>query len=215
MLFRSDGKTFAFASELKALARFHSSQLNPEAVRAYTELGYIPAPLAIFRSCHKLPPGHLLRFRDGVHVERWFHPEDGQPSSDTLSAQVQRATSLRLAPDTALALSGGVDSSVLAWELRESGIPAISVRVEGAVNEIPAASAVAQWCRLPHHIAELRSEDVPDLFERAVELYDEPFADSSSLPSLVLARAAAQSHRILITGEGGRSEEHTSELQSH
>jgi hypothetical protein len=71
-----DGRTLAFASELKALGPLHGRRLDPEALDCYLALGYVPAPLAIFRNCRKLPPGHLLRFKSGVHrVGRWWFPE--------------------------------------------------------------------------------------------------------------------------------------------
>ena len=64
------------ASELKALKSLHSAQLDPAAVDAYLALGYVPAPLAIFRNCHKLPAGHWLRFRAGqIEIHRWWFPE--------------------------------------------------------------------------------------------------------------------------------------------
>jgi len=75
-----DGATFAFASELKALTAVHSSRLDPAAVDAYLALGYVPAPLAIFRDCRKLPPGHLLRFRNrALDLRRWWFPERVAP----------------------------------------------------------------------------------------------------------------------------------------
>ena len=70
LVYFCDGRSLAFASELKALRGFHGGSMEPLAVDAYLALGYVPAPLAIFRGCQKLEPGHLLRFEKGREPRR-------------------------------------------------------------------------------------------------------------------------------------------------
>jgi asparagine synthase (glutamine-hydrolysing) len=146
-----DGATLAFASELKALESFHARRLDPTAVDAYLALGYVPAPLAIFAQCRKLPAGHLIRFQaaTGEFVGSITGPERGPAPApqrwgfsertpavrdlagpclraglmDELRSQVGNAVRLRLHADVpvALSLSGGVDSSVIAAECARQG----------------------------------------------------------------------------------------------
>ncbi len=185
-----NGATLAFASELKALAGFHGARLDPAAVDAYLALGYVPAPLAIFRDCHKLPAGHLLRFRAGrIEIRRWWLPEgamrplaspEGTPSllvrpegCSTLREVLADAVRWRLRADVpvALALSGGVDSSIIAAESVDAGAR-------------PEAFTVVFDGMLPHHgqganvtiedavtLAELIAEEWADL-DTALDEYE-------------------------------------------
>lgn len=211
-----DGTTFAFASELKALAGLHAARLDAAAADAYLALGYVPAPLAIFRDCRKLPAGHLLRLRGGrIEIQRWWRPEAAQNSGGSadlvqgLRLCLADAVRLRLHADVpvALALSGGVDSSILAAECAESGAApdAFTVVFDGDAGELPAARSVAQHLKLRHRVIEVRGESAARQMEQAAAHYDEPFADSSALPTLALARAIAQQggYKVVLTGDGG------------
>jgi asparagine synthase (glutamine-hydrolysing) len=207
--------TFAFASELKALARLHSSLLDPVAVDAYLALGYVPAPLAIFRNCRKLPPGHLLRYRAGhVEIRRWWFPERVIPPSprstgveEELRELTADAVRLRLCADVpvALSLSGGVDSSVLAAECRAQtdSLDAFTVAFDGDQTDLPHARAVARHLNLRHHVIEIPSQGAAQQLDLAAAHYDEPFADSSALPCLALASALAGSYKVVLNGDGG------------
>jgi asparagine synthase (glutamine-hydrolysing) len=196
------GRTLAFASELKALEPFHGRRLDAAALDTYLALGYVPAPLAIFRQCQKLPPGHLLRFREGsLSVTRWWFPE---------AAPRQRladAVRLRLRADVpvALYLSGGVDSSVIAAECVSQGArpEAFTVRFDGDEIDLPYARQVAQVLELPHHVLETRAGQMAVDFERLLWHYDEPFADSSAVPCFALARAMGGRYKVVLNGDGG------------
>jgi asparagine synthase (glutamine-hydrolysing) len=216
-----DGSVLAFASELKALAGLHSSRLDAAAVDAYLALGYVPAPLAIFRGCHKLPPGHLLRLRAGrINVSRWWFPEEAAPLSPRgaqadrareLRSLIADAVRLRLRADVpvALALSGGVDSSVIAAECAGQGaaLDCFTVDFDGDLTDLPHARVVARHLKLRHHVIELGGEDPSRAATRQLDLatahYDEPFADSSALPSLALASALAGCYKVILNGDGG------------
>jgi asparagine synthase (glutamine-hydrolysing) len=211
-----DGVTFAFASELKALAGLHPARLDAAAVDAYLALGYVPAPLAIFRDCRKLPPGHLLKLRDRtLEVRRWWFPERVAPAParersqriEELRALMQDSVRLRLRADVpvALCLSGGVDSSVIAAECVRQGVSldAFTVALDGDSQDLAHARLVAQALRLNHHVIEARAESVASQLEAAAAHYDEPFADSSALPSLTLARALAGRYKVVLNGDGG------------
>jgi asparagine synthase (glutamine-hydrolysing) len=213
-----DGETFAFSSELKALAPFHSRRLDPAAVDAYLALGYVPAPLAIFRDCHKLPGGHLLRFRAGqIVTRRWWFPERVIPPAlpraipeHELRTLVADSVALRLRADVpvALALSGGVDSSVVASECAEqrTSLDAFTIVFDGDEAELPYARLAARHLGLRHRVIEVRGDSAASQLNLAASHYDEPFADSSVIPTIALARAIAgepTAHKVILTGDGG------------
>ena len=214
-----DGATFAFASELKALAALHSSRLDAAAVDVYFALGYIPAPLAIFRNSRKLSAGCLLRFRDGaVEVRRWWFPERANQESTTplwsrddpgrqLRTLVRDAARLRLRADVpvALSLSGGIDSSIIACECAAQGASpeAFTVALDGDSADLPFARLAAKHLGLRHRVIEIRGGAVPGQLDFAIGCYDEPFADSSALPLLELARALGRRYKVILTGDGG------------
>ena len=209
-----DGQTLAFASEMKALRGFHGGSMEPLAVDAYLALGYVPAPLAIFRGCRKLEPGQLLRMRRGSEprVSRWWHPGPKEVSMDGpidrqagLRKQMASAVRQRLRADVpvALSLSGGVDSSVIAAEcVRQGASPeTFTVQFEGESGDVDAAREVARHLNLRHQV--LEEGGAGPGVERMVRHYDEPFADSSAIPSLALAQALAGRYKVVLNGDGG------------
>ncbi len=209
-------RTLAFASELKALAAFHDRRLDSQAVDAYLALGYIPAPLAIFRGCRKLPPGHLLRFKDGdCQVRRWWRPELASPGNERtqperlerLRSMVADAVRLRLRADVPLAifLSGGVDSSVIAAECARQGskVEAFTADFGGGHPDLAHAVRVAEHLGLRHEVLRIDPNQALAGFERLLWHYDEPFADSSSIPTFALAGALEGRYKVVLNGEGG------------
>jgi asparagine synthase (glutamine-hydrolysing) len=216
LVYFRDGHTLAFASELKALEPFHGRRLDAAALDTYLALGYVPAPLAIFRGCAKLAPGHLLRFWKGaLRVTRWWFPEAAPPPQEksrmermaTLRERLADAVRLRLHADVpiALYLSGGVDSSVIAAEcVRQGAHPeAFTVRFDGDEIDLPYARQVAQVLQLPHHVLDAHAGQLALDFERLLWHYDEPFADSSAVPCFALARAIGGRYKVVLNGDGG------------
>ena len=211
-----NGSTFAFASELQALRNLHDSRLDPEAVDAYLALGYVPAPLAIFHGCRKLPAGHRLRFHNGsLEVRRWWFPERvtdapapaGAARREELRALVAGAVRLRLRADVpvALCLSGGVDSSVVAAECVREGrrLDAFTVTFGRDSADLPYARAVARKLGLKHEVIAAPADTAERQLEAAIQHYDEPFADSSALPALALARVLGGRYKVILNGDGG------------
>jgi asparagine synthase (glutamine-hydrolysing) len=206
----------AFSSELKALAPFHDRRLDPQAVDAYLALGYIPAPLAIFRGCRKLEPGHLLRLKDGrADVRRWWSPENAAPGEKRTRAErvehlrslVAEAVRMRLRADVPVAifLSGGVDSSVVAaaCAIQGSKLAAFTADFGGGHPDLPYAARVAAHLGLRHEVLRIDASEALAGFRQLLWHYDEPFADSSAIPSFALARALAGRYKVVLNGEGG------------
>ena len=216
LVYFHDRETLAFASEMKALRGFHDRKLNPLALDSYLALGYVPAPLAIFRGCQKLGAGEMLRMKPGgtPRVSRWWNAEPAEVcESGTLDRRailrerVGEAVFQRLRADVpvALSLSGGVDSSVIAAEcVRQGAAPeAFTMRFEEESGDVEAGGAVARHFGLRHHVLEAGEAGDALGIERLWRHYDEPFADSSAIPSLALARALAGRYKVILNGDGG------------
>ena len=213
--------TLIFGSELKSL-REHPEfrgEISVEALDAYLTFGYVPDPLTIFRDVHKLPPGCHLTLKDGrVSVEQYWdfpyeHEQQNPARSEAdcleeLRALLDEAVRLRLEADVPLGafLSGGVDSSaVVGLMTRHMSQPVKTFSIgfhEDSYNELKYARIAAQQFGTDHHELIV----TPDICEKVDELvwhFDEPFADSSALPTYVVSKLARQHVKVVLSGDGG------------
>jgi asparagine synthase (glutamine-hydrolysing) len=213
--------TLSFASELKALLEQpgFSREIDPRAVSAFLAFNSIPAPLTIFAEARKLPPGTLLRWRDGeVSQRRYARPEPVPAEQARRGPAGALATELRetlrdsvrahLVADVPVGvlLSGGVDSAGLtalaAGEAGE-GVKTFSVGFEEAsFDELDRARLVARRYATDHHEIVLRPDAV-ELLPKLVAAFDEPFGDSSALPTYLVSELAAGEVKVALSGEGG------------
>jgi asparagine synthase (glutamine-hydrolysing) len=216
LVYFENGRALAFASELKALRDFHGSYLDRTALEVYMALGYVPAPLAIFRNVRKLPAGYWLRWKDGhSKLERWWFPERVRPvisgtpagKKEEVRCLIADAVRLRLRSDVpvALALSGGIDSTVIAAEAARQGVrvDAFTMVAEGDETDLQYARRAAQQYDLRHEVLRSRAASVAERVLDAAGHFDEPFADSSALSSLELARALEGRYKVVLNGDGG------------
>ncbi|HEX8121478.1 MAG TPA: asparagine synthase (glutamine-hydrolyzing) [Solirubrobacteraceae bacterium] len=221
LYWRLVGGRLSFASELKALAvqPGFSREIDPDALEAYLALNWIPGPLTIYREAHKLLPGRVLVVEDGKHrIERYARPAPAQRSDLRCESFAELAEELRerlrdsvrahLVADVPVGvlLSGGVDSAALtALAAGEVTGPlqtfSIGFDVEG-YNELDRARLTAQRYATDHHELVVRP-DAADLLPKVVAAYDEPFADSSALPTYLVNQLAAQHVKVALAGEGG------------
>lgn len=209
----------AFGSELKSLKQLPDfpSELDPSALADYLSLGYVPEPGCIYAGVSKLPPGHLLTWTraGGTHVERYWSPLAVTPEAmapDEAMAGIREhlaeAVRYRLIADVPLGafLSGGIDSTAVVAEMaRQMDRPVKTFSIgfrEPDFNEAPHAAAVASALGTEH--TELVVDpDVDELFEDIVAAFDEPFADSSAVPTLLVSRLAAAHVKVVLSGDGG------------
>ncbi len=209
----------AFASELKALRAGVGGLggLDRHALHAYLRFGFVPEGECILPGVHKLPPGSLLSYgiADGRVTQRrwaswsWEVDEalDGDGALDILDEELAEAVRLRLRADVPVAvfLSGGLDSGMVAALAARTGTPvrALTVSMDGAPDELPLARATAArtGCRLE----EVRVEAATGLRLLPVlaEIFDEPLADASAIPTLLVARAARERATVVLNGDGG------------
>ncbi len=212
------GGTLVFGSELKSLLEHPEveREIHPDAVDAYFTLGYVPDPLSIFRNVHKLPPGNHLTFVDGrVDVkEYWdftFVPEAPRREEDYLEELrhlLDESVRLRLIADVPLGafLSGGIDSStVVALMARHMGQPVKTFSIgfhEDSYNELEYARLTAKKFGTNHHEFFVTPE-ICDVVDELVWHFDEPFADSSAIPTYVVSKLAREHVTVALSGDGG------------
>ena len=213
------GNGIVFGSELKALLAHGSvaPRVDPAAIAWYLSLGYIPDPHAVFEGVFKLEPGHVLWWdaERGIRTERYWSPlvpENAGIDEAEAAAEIRRlleeSVRYRLIADVPLGafLSGGVDSSaVVATMARLMDRPVSTFSIgfaEPEYNEAPAAAAVARALGTDHHEL-IVGPDVDDLFERVVGAFDEPFADASAIPTLLVSALARRHVTVVLSGDGG------------
>ncbi len=207
-----------FASEMKALLcdPAVSIEILPEAVDAYFTLGYIPAPWTIYRDIFKLEPGHFLLWQAGRFQKQRYWQVDFTATNEryprhtvqTLQEILAEATRIRLISDVPLGafLSGGLDSSaVVAMMSRLQSKPVLANAIGfdyEAFNEMPYSRKVAEHCgaRLLEYVVKPELEDV---LPKLVWHFDEPFADSSAVPTYYVSKMARQNVTVVLSGDGG------------
>jgi asparagine synthase (glutamine-hydrolysing) len=210
--------TLVFGSELKSLLQHPDvrREISDEAVDAYLALGYVPDPLCIFRDIQKLPPGHLLTWRQKrVSVrEYWdFVYEAEEPRTDgeyreELLAALADAVRVRLVADVPLGafLSGGIDSStIVALMAQHSGKPVKTFSIgfrEDSHNELESARLIARRFGTDHHEF-IVTPQVCQSVDELVWHFDEPFADSSAIPTYAVAKLAREHVTVVLSGDGG------------
>ncbi|HZR22949.1 MAG TPA: asparagine synthase (glutamine-hydrolyzing) [Vicinamibacterales bacterium] len=208
-----------FGSEIKSLLEDPDvpRDWNPEALDAYLTLCYIPAPRTIYQNIWKLPAGHYLVAEHGrASVRRYWDltfTGDGDPSRereylDQLDALVTESVRLRLLSDVPLGafLSGGIDSSlVVAAMVNTSSSRVLTTSVgfdEQAFNELEYARTVAQHLGTEAH-EKIVKPDIVDLLPKLAWHLDEPFADSSAVPTYYVSKAAREHVTVALSGDGG------------
>jgi asparagine synthase (glutamine-hydrolysing) len=209
----------AFASELKALhaAGLTGGALDWEALDAYFQLGYVPAPASPFRNVRKLEPGHTLVWRrdGGVATRRyWSLPQERRPApadaEEEVRAALDESVAAHLVSDVPVAafLSGGLDSSAVVTSMALAGGPphAFTARYQGsgaaATDETALARSLATRYGAELTVVDIRPE-LRDIFEPIVRALDEPLADDSAVPTWLLSRAVASHYKVALTGIGG------------
>jgi asparagine synthase (glutamine-hydrolysing) len=216
-----DDGELVFGSELKAILEHPlvSRDVDPEAVEDYFCFGYVPDPRTIFRSVKKLGPGHHLVARRGhrpVLTRYWDVPlhlagtaqvtED--ETQNELRARLKEAVRLRLISDVPLGsfLSGGIDSSAVVAMMRELGTdPLLTCSIafqEPRYDESAYAKMVATAKHTDHRSEIIAASDY-GLLDRLMQIYDEPFADSSAIPTYRVCELARRHVTVALSGDGG------------
>lgn len=225
------GRTFLFGSELKAL-RAHPAfraQVSRDAVALYLRLGYIPYPYSIYQGIWKLPPGHILSLEVGAQptselpqTVRYWSADDVYANGaadpfrgseheaiDELDRLLRDSTRLRMIADVPLGafLSGGIDSStVVALMQAQSTRPVKTFTIgfrEREFDEASHAKAVAAHLATDHTELYVTAGEARDVIPKLPTLYDEPFGDSSQIPTYLLSALTRRHVTVSLSGDGG------------
>lgn len=224
------GKDFAFASELKALRALpgFDNAVDRDALALFTQACAVPSPFSIYKDIRKLAPGTVLTL-SFADVRRRHLPEPvaywsvalaasaglSQPVADEreglgqLELLLKQAVADQMVADVPLGafLSGGVDSStVVALMQSQSNRPVQTFTVgfdEAGFDEAPYAAAVARHLGTEHHEVRMSPRDAQDVITRLPVIYDEPFADSSQIPTFLVSTVARRKVTVALSGDGG------------
>jgi len=214
---------FLFASELKALMAFKGfpRSIDPDAVPLFLHYQYVPAPRTIFRDTYKLLPGHCLIYNgENLKTHAYWELPPLNPGEEVFEANEEElldaldqvlgdAVSCRLISDVPLGalLSGGIDSSLVVALIQKAGrgpVRTFSVGFnEPGYDEAPWAAKVAEHLGADHTAFYVTSREALDLIPRLPEIYDEPFADASAIPTCLVSRLARSQVTVALSGDGG------------
>lgn len=212
--------TFVFASEIKGLFAFGIPRvLNEEVLDAYLCFGYVPAPYSMFKGIQKLPPGHFLLVENGqVRTKTYWDvnfPDESHARRDEdnilqeFESLFVDSVRLRMRSDVPFGafLSGGLDSSaVVATMSAHSREPVKTCTIgfdDPEFDERQLARLVAGKFHASHVERTVAPEDAEALMERVAWHFDEPFGDSSALPTYVVSKIARERVAVVLTGDGG------------
>jgi asparagine synthase (glutamine-hydrolysing) len=221
LYYRVAGGVLSFASELKALVRQpgFAGDVDLEALESYLAFNSVPGPMSIYRDVRKLEAGHVLEARDGkVSVRRFARPapvpasgvrrEPGATLAAELRERLRDSVRAHLESDVPVGvfLSGGIDSALLAALAAQESPGAVATFSIGfeerSFDELSRARMVAARYGTDHHELVLRP-DAAALLPEIAAAFDEPFADSSALPTYAVSKLASEHVKVAISGEGG------------
>lgn len=220
LVYRVDGQRISFASEMKALLTLPESDVprvvNPLAVDRYLTFGYVPHPQTILEGVYKLPPAHYAVWTRGkLTMERYWEPdwdhEVHRPVAEDVAALRETLTSAvreQMVADVPLGafLSGGIDSTIIVGLMQQfSSDPVRTFSIgfdDPAFDESPYAEMAAKHLGTEHHTFRLRPEAWSTI-SRLAHHFDEPFADSSALPTWLVAEETRKEVTVALTGDAG------------
>lgn len=216
----TDDGFLVFGSELKTLTAWPGFRrdMDDEAVEDYFAYGYVPEPRTIYKTALKMPPGHRLLIRRGQPVpapeEYWDVPFQAQPTMTLETAQAEfierfrEAVRIRMVAEVPLGafLSGGVDSSAVVAMmagLTDQPVKTCSIAFDDPkYDESQYALKVAERYRTDHHVNTVEADDI-SLVDELAHLYDEPYADSSAMPTYRVCQLARKDVTVALSGDGG------------
>ena len=215
-----ENNEFIFASELKAIKVLkHEKDINYNSIYAYLHLGYIPSNKTIYKNILKLKPGSYIEFSNNkIHETIYWNSKNEishntydnfNASKNKLKLLIEKSIKNRLISDVPIGtfLSGGTDSSLvsaIAQEVNGSPINTFSIGFEDAKhNESFYAKKVAQHLGTNHQEFILKEIDALNELESIMEHFDEPFADSSALPTMLVSKMARKHVTVCLSGDGG------------
>ncbi len=216
----TDAGNFVFGSELKVLLEQPSEisrEIDFSALDSYLTFGYIPEEFCIFKGVHKLAPGHFLFFKNGkIETKKYWDFDYSGVSEikteaeyiEVLREKIKESVKIRLISEVPLGafLSGGVDSSAIVGmmaQISDAPVKTFSIGFnEDTFNELKFARVAAKHFNTEHHEFIVTPELV-EIVDDLVGHFDEPFADSSALPTFMVSKMARSFVTVVLSGDGG------------
>ncbi|MDI1259396.1 asparagine synthase (glutamine-hydrolyzing) [Aquabacterium sp.] len=216
------GDSFLFSSELTSL-RGHphfASRISRTALSDYFKRGYVPAPQSIYEGIYKLPPGCCLTYKPadrvlGTPYRYWTiaqashgQDEEGATAIETIDARLRSAVQRQLIGDVPLGafLSGGIDSTLvvaLMQSLSPNPVNTFTIGfAQSKYNEANQAKRIATYLGTHHTELYINESELLSTIPRIADVYDEPFADASQVPTVLLCQLAKQHVTVALTGDG-------------
>lgn len=227
LFYYQDEKTFIFASELKVIKALVAEKLtvNPKAIPYFLHLGFIPEPLTIYNNTYKFPSAHSIQITTqtasfdniSTQIKPFWKLENVITSiiNSAITAKKQLHELLidsvekQLISDVPVGtfLSGGIDSSLvtaIAAKSLTKKIKTFSIAIDtGKSNEAIYAQQVAKHLATEHYEFQVKEKEILELVNNLLPTYDEPFADSSAFPTMIVSRLAKKHVTVALTGDGG------------
>lgn len=207
------------ASELKSILEVKDLNFSTSyrAVDMYLQYQFIPGPLTIFKEVKKLLPGHFIKYRGGsMSISRYWdisYDEKSELTDDEAASELYEllndSVGKRLVSDVPFGafLSGGIDSSAVVCSMSKilsQPVKTFSIGFEGSNNdELQYARKVARLYNTDHHEYIVKPPDVEEIIPKLVDSFDEPFADSSAIPTYVVSEMASRHVKMVLSGDGG------------
>ncbi len=218
-----DGKDFIFASELKPIMEYKKDlKINKDALYEFFQFGYISSNLSIFENCHKVPPGTYLTFKiqnskfkikEYWSIIPYFKKPKFTKSEEELVDELEKllidAFKYRMVSDVPVGvfLSGGIDSSIVTAILQKhyGNIHTFTIGFkEAKYNEANWAKKVASYLGTNHTEKYLSSDEAKEILKNFVNIYDEPFGDSSGIPTTLVSQVAKDNGvKVVLSADGG------------
>lgn len=215
---------FVFASELKPIMEypFFEKRVNKDTLASYLCNKYLQAPLCIFENTYKMVPGTILEYCDGkIEISNYWNVleqynryaldmvQDFDECKDLVNKLLVASVSSRLVADVPVGafLSGGIDSTVvtaIAQKISDKPVNTYSIGFyDKERNEAPFAADIAKYLGTNHHEHYVTEQDIFALIDDLPKHFDEPFSDSSQLPTMLVSQYAAQDITVALSGDGG------------
>ena len=224
LYYYASDEIFLFGSELKTFYQHPKFQktINKKALPYYFRFGYIPAPLTIFENTHKLRAGHYLvinckenSYEEKLYwsVEEFYLKEKSQKSEEVIIEELEKilleSFELRMVSDVPVGvfLSGGVDSSLVTALLQKTSKTPLKTFTIGFkeknYNEATFAKEIAEYLGTEHTEYYCTKDDMLEVIKDLPTMYDEPFGDSSAIPTLLVSKLAKEKVSVVLSGDGG------------
>jgi asparagine synthase (glutamine-hydrolysing) len=223
LYFYWNNENLIFASELKAIKTLSSDfplSVSKKAISNYLRLGYIPEPLSIYKEVRKFPSASIMSItKKGYQIEKYWdlaskidkknQLSDEKEAKKQLDELLQSSINYRLMSDVPFGtfLSGGIDSSTvtaIAQSVNEKPVNTFSIGFkESSYNEAVFAKKIANYLGTNHHEFMVSYNEAIENFDQIIKAYDEPFADSSAIPTMLVSKLAKQHVSMTLSGDGG------------